>query len=232
VGQWHWTDALGRLLLVTYRIEWPAGGAGVDKAVLPLTWCTVHDREGDRTFRAWWMRGLPAGVIVPVLGLDELLRRPDAPVLVVEGEKTRGGAAQHFPGYVVVTWLGGSARVAYTDWRVLAGRRVALWPDADPVNPKTGRRAGLEAMCAVAGLIAPIAASVSLVGARDLVHGRTQLGTEAWIAGPAGGLFDLAPPKWDLADELPSGWSASDLERLIAEALAWDCNIKPEDCGG
>ena len=50
------------------------------------------------------------------------------PLLVVEGERC---ADVKVPGYVVVTWAGGSSAVTHTDWAPLAERAVTIWPDAD-----------------------------------------------------------------------------------------------------
>ena len=68
----------------------------------------------------------------PMLGQSELLRRPDADVLVVEGELTRDAAMELLSYYVVVTGSNGSKAVAHVDWTPLKGRNVVLWPDADP----------------------------------------------------------------------------------------------------
>jgi hypothetical protein len=67
----------------------------------------------------------------PLYRLDDLLARPNAPVLVVEGEKTADAAAELFPDYVVVTSPGGCNAPGKTDWVLLEGRRVVVWPDND-----------------------------------------------------------------------------------------------------
>jgi hypothetical protein len=68
----------------------------------------------------------------PLYRLDDLVARPDAPVLVVEGEKTADAAAELFPDYVVVTSQGGCNAPGKTDWMpVKEGRRVVIWPDND-----------------------------------------------------------------------------------------------------
>ena len=52
-------------------------------------------------------------------------------MLVVEGMKCRRAAAAELPGYVVVTWNGGAARVAAAPWELPAGDDVTVDPDYD-----------------------------------------------------------------------------------------------------
>ena len=59
----------------------------------------------------------------PLYHLDQLAARPDAMVLVCEGEKSADAAAELFPDYVCTTWQGGTGAVAKTDWTPLATGR-------------------------------------------------------------------------------------------------------------
>lgn len=74
----------------------------------------------------------------PLCGLDALAARPEAPVLVVEGERTRRIAQDLLPDYVVITWSGGAFNVHKTEMLALEGRKIFFWPD----NDEAGRRAG------------------------------------------------------------------------------------------
>lgn len=67
----------------------------------------------------------------PIYGLDLLTAKPDAQVVIVEGEKARAAAEVLLPDAVVICWQGGALAVAKADWRALASRVVILWPDAD-----------------------------------------------------------------------------------------------------
>jgi hypothetical protein len=83
-----------------------------------------------------------------------LLGRPNATVLVTEGEKAADAAARLFPEAVVTTWQGGRFEYAKTDWTPLAGRTVILWPDADT--------AGVEAMQGVRDILWKLGCRVAL----------------------------------------------------------------------
>lgn len=67
----------------------------------------------------------------PLYNLDSLSQRPDAPVLIVEGEKTADAAAKLFPSAVAITWPSGCKAINKADWSQLIGRNCTLWPDAD-----------------------------------------------------------------------------------------------------
>jgi uncharacterized protein (DUF927 family) len=116
-------------------------------------------------------------------GLDQLAARPNAPVILVEGEKTADAAQELLPGHVVVTWPGGSKAVGKVDWSPLAGRAVTLWPDAD--------NEGGKAMDEVRRLLANAGVA------------RTR------VVRLPGGL----PEGWDLADPLPDGMDVEELVR-------------------
>ena len=77
----------------------------------------------------WRCKAIPSGR--PLYGLDRLAARPNAPVLVAEGEKAADGAARRFSNHVTVAASGGASAAAMTDWTPLKGRTIVIWPDAD-----------------------------------------------------------------------------------------------------
>lgn len=77
----------------------------------------------------WRWKSPPAPRLL--YGLDLLAARPDAPIIVCEGEKAADAARPLFPGFVCVSWPGGSNAVDKAGWLPLAGRDVTLWPDLD-----------------------------------------------------------------------------------------------------
>ncbi len=121
---WRYLDAAGNLLFAVCRFD----PVGRKKVVLPYTCGAV----------GWQWQAPPAPR--PLYGLDRLAERPDAPVLVVEGEKAADAAAALFPDRVAVAWQGGTPAVGKADLTPLRGRPMAVWPDAD----EPGRRAAAQ----------------------------------------------------------------------------------------
>ena len=142
---WCYRDAEGRVLFYQRRFDSADGG----KEYRPLTYAV--DRTGKRTWRSM---GIPRPH--PLFGLDDLAARPDAHVLVVEGEKTADAARALFPEMVAITSPFGAKSASKADWSPLAGRDVVIWPDND--------EAGHTYATAVAGLVhAAGATSVKIV---------------------------------------------------------------------
>ncbi|HVK56426.1 MAG TPA: DUF5906 domain-containing protein [Burkholderiales bacterium] len=137
------------------------------KEIKPVIYAGKSSGGGD----VYQMRALKGQR--PLYGLDRLKARPDAPVLVVEGEKTANAAAELFPDYVVVTWMAGAHSVHRTEMVALKGRNITLWPDND--------EPGIEAMSKFAAFAYNAGAtSISLVKVPQEFGG-----------------------KWDLADDVP-----------------------------
>lgn len=119
---WTYRDAQGAILCHAVRFQFDDG----KKDVIPMK--LVDGR--------WQWKGFAAPLKPPIYGLDRLAARPDAPVLIVEGEKTADAAAKLFPGHVCITWLGGCKAVRKVDWTPVMERKVSLWPDADEPGRK------------------------------------------------------------------------------------------------
>lgn len=125
VARWIYRNQDGELLGYVERFA----GEDAPKA-LPLTFCQ-HGGTGDRS---WRRKGFTPPR--PLYGLDRLAARPQAPMIVCEGEKAADAAGRLLPDHVAVTSPNGSKSAAKADWTPLAGRAVAIWPDAD----EPGRR--------------------------------------------------------------------------------------------
>ena len=101
-----------------------------EKEVRPLTlWRTKADGA------LGWQWKFPPGKR-PILGLDVLSAKSEAPVLGVEGEGKCEKARDALPDYAVISWMGGANAVGLTKWDALATRQtpIVLWPDADPAG--------------------------------------------------------------------------------------------------
>lgn len=125
---WTYHDAEGKPIGWVVRFDRPGG----KKDILPLRMV-----DGKPKWKGW-KNPEPK----PLYNLHLLSRRPDAPILIVEGEKTADAASKLFPQSVVMTWASGAKNVSSVDWApvvaaVASGRTIRLWPDAD----KPGRDA-------------------------------------------------------------------------------------------
>jgi hypothetical protein len=98
-----------------------------------------RDRSGSKGATAVHTLLELAGDFSPCwFGEPLLSKRPAAPVGIVESEKTAIVASLYHPETV---WLaaGGQGITDPAKWGPLAGRRVALFPDADAPDPNTGK---------------------------------------------------------------------------------------------
>ncbi|TPN41385.1 hypothetical protein [Mesorhizobium sp. B1-1-6] len=177
---WAYRDAEGRLLGQIARYDRPVNGAKPTKEFRPFTYC---QRQGRRE---WRCKGFPEPR--PLYGLDRLAGRPNAPVIVTEGEKKAEAANKLFPDHVAVSPPNGSKSAKKADWSPLANRSVTIWPDADA--PGAAFAGDAAEMLRQSG-----AASVRLVK-----------------------LMEGLPVGWDLADALPEGVEYGDLAAILAEA--------------
>ncbi|WP_308720892.1 DUF927 domain-containing protein [Komagataeibacter xylinus] len=176
-AMWVYRDADGQPLCARFRKDDGAGG----KVVLPLAYgrrVWTDNRGNRRDATGWhWKQGAKP---LPLYGLDQLAAFGDAPVLLVEGEKTAEAAGRLFPDFVVMTSQGGSKAAANNDWSPLAGRSVTIWPDNDD--------AGQSWADDVIRLL------------REAGGGITRK-----VELPTG-----LPPGWDLADDLPFDMTQGD----------------------
>jgi len=126
-----------------------------------LRWDTDHGKEirpvsrrGDR----WVLGGMPTPR--PLYRLVELLKRTDERVYVTEGEKAADAGISL--GLLATTSPHGSNSASKADWRVLAGRDVAILPDHDDA----GRRYADDVASILLGLNPP--ATVRIVRLPEL----------------------------------------------------------------
>jgi len=130
----------------------------------------------------------------PLYNLHLLKESPLSPVMIVEGEKTADKALEKFcdKNCICMTWPGGASSVSKADWSSLFEKDIMIWPDND--------EAGFKA----AGQVCD---ELKKIGAKEICIFDSKE------------LFEKLPPKWDLADPLPSG----------VEAFSFDFHLKGED---
>jgi putative DNA primase/helicase len=130
-------DSEGRILFYVRRRE---ARGDRKKQFHPLTHGRLNGELG------WHSRHSHAPM--PLYGLDSLAARPEALVLICEGEKAADAAARLFPERVCITWPGGTPSPHKADWTAIRGRSADYWPD----NDAPGRKAARE----VVGSLAPL----------------------------------------------------------------------------
>jgi len=74
-----------------------------------------------------------------VYNIKGLHDNPSLPVIIMEGEKCVDVAAKVMSGFIVIGWSGGTNALNSTDWSVLKGRNVVIFPDADPVGKQCAK---------------------------------------------------------------------------------------------
>jgi len=180
---WIYRDAESRSLFVLYRFDKATDAEGKrEKVFAPLTWC--RNASGATQ---WRWAGLPEPR--PLLRLDELAKRPDAPVVVCEGEKSADAAAELLPDHVATCWPNGAQSWHKADFSPLAGREVLLWPDND--------NGGLACMASIAEHLHQLGAASVRTVALDVFTKRGE-----WVEGD------------DAADALAKGWAPEHLAAL------------------
>jgi putative DNA primase/helicase len=130
VLQWPYTELDGSVCYWIQRFEdasKPDKRGKPKKTMVHRTWIDGqwHFPKKSDPFTSEWPSPRP------LLGQHELIRRPEAPVLLVEGETTYDAACLLFPNHVVLTWSNGSKAVGHVNWSPLDGRNVTIWPDND-----------------------------------------------------------------------------------------------------
>lgn len=120
---WAYKNAEGKTCGYVLRFDLPDG----KKDVIPYTF-KKRITEGNST-NGWFWKGFE--IKRPLYNLEDITLRPNAIVLMVEGEKTADAAKKLFPQYVCTTWIGGGENVKNADLSPLEGRNIYLWADND-----------------------------------------------------------------------------------------------------
>ena len=127
---YKYADAAGRPVGAIMRWDLPNGS----KQISQCSW--MRHKKTDRCTWKWQAFNAPR----PLYKGELLEKLPNADVVIVEGEKAVDALQAKLPGYVVVSWAGGSKAISQSDWTVLEGRNVAIWGD----NDAPGRQAAKQ----------------------------------------------------------------------------------------
>ena len=170
-------NEFGQTLLYVFRYNHPNGS----KRLTPP--CTYRQfKDGSKR---WHKKGIDDHP-KPLYHIPELLKRSQARVILVEGEKAAEAAQRLMPDWVATCWHGGSNAANLVDYSYLKDRDVILWPDND--------EPGFKAMKVALSKLKPIAKSVRCIDIRYL---------------------ETKSPTWDLADGEAEGITYDDIMELI-----------------
>lgn len=211
---WIYRDAQGEPLMVLYRFDLGPDEDGKPRKVFaPLTWCNRSDGQATQ----WRWQGLSEPR--PLLRLNELAQRADAPVVLCEGEKAADAAAELMPEHVGTCWPNGSNSWHKADLSPLKERDVLLWPDNDA--------SGKACMDAVESKLLELGAK-SVQRLTLEVFKRKPTSKSGKPAFAKGGKWEDGD---DAADALAKGWTADHLAELLrtGELLSSATGKKPEE---
>ena len=185
VSKHAYYDKSNNLAMYVLRLEPKEGGRR------PSYLLVMVSHNGNSDFPKWNIKRYQFDGKARLYNHLKLQKSPEKTVLIVEGEKSADAGAKLFSGEVItVSWLGGSGGVKNTDWSVLNGRNVVVWPDND-----------------IAGFKAAGELCVSL---RKVGVGSLKVVGEK--------MLQEFPKKWDIADPLPQGKDNDYLKNCILRA--------------
>lgn len=207
---WCYRAGDGAVLGYVYRFKTSDGG----KEVLPLTWCR-NEETGEMEWR-WMAFPEPR----PLYGLDALAARPEATVLLVEGEKCKDVGAEQLADLVVVSWPGGGKAVKKVDWSPLFGRKVIQWADCDakrePLSKNEKDALASPEAIAEAQAAKPLLPEADQPGVKTMAQIAAILlenGSKVWNTKiPAPG---EKPDGWDVADAVAEGLTGDALAEFL-----------------
>lgn len=165
-----------------------------EKTILPICYCELPNGK-----RAWRSVGIPAPR--PTYRLPDVLARPEAPILICEGEKAAEAAQELCPQFVATTPMHGAQSPHKTDWSCVKGRHVIISTDFDEAGDQFGD--AVYDLCVSAGAASIMHLPAEMVGRRKRMETGFAPADAPAVAG------------YDLADALADSWTAEDIELLL-----------------
>jgi predicted P-loop ATPase len=218
--KWAYKDANGQLLGYVYRFNTSDGG----KETLPLTYCK-YSKNNHYEWR--WMQWPEPNR--PLYGLDRLKAKPDAYVILVEGEKCADAPVELLPKAAIVTWSGGSKAIDKSNWEALAGRTIYAWPDCDAQRVKLTKAEAEQGVDPKSKTLLP---ECEQPGVKAMLKIKEKL----LALNPATVFKMVSIPKpesvpggWDIADAIDSGWSDTRLREFILNTRDYEQIAVPAD---
>lgn len=195
-SQWSYRDEIGKLLCLVQRYDFRDGR----KEFRPLTPSITNSGV------EWKRKALDKPR--PLYGLDILAARPNAEVIVCEGERAADAASRLFPQMVAVTSMNGAKSPKKSDWSKLKGRTIYLWPDFD--------QAGEDYISTVLMLSKKAGAkTLFMVNPQWFLQASIDLGIER---------HELIKG-WDAADAEQEGFNAANIQLFLGRNITHESNL-------
>jgi putative DNA primase/helicase len=150
VKEWDYLDETGALLGVVARYETESG-----KEYRQWT----YGSDGNEP--AWGCKHFTKPR--PLYALNRLAAKPEATVVICEGEKAADAAAEILTYHAAVTWPGGASAWRHANFAPLRGRKILLWPDND--------EPGAKAMHSIGTLLAGMGCLIRMIVPADVPAG-------------------------------------------------------------
>ncbi len=166
-----------------------------DKKTLPVVYV-----EDDKGKRQWVSKGF--GDNRCLYNEQQLANNNNNPILIVEGEKSADKAQKLYPEFTVISWCGGANGFNKSNWTVLKGKNIVIWPDND--------QAGFAAA----------------EGIKTILEGETNKSNSCKIVDLK--KIHSLPDKWDLADKLPDSIHSHQITGLLLFEANIDKNYRIE----
>ena len=120
-GYWKYEDVEGNIFAYIVRKLNSKG----KKYFNPLTF------QREAWVYEWLKDEMGNSLPKPIYNIRSIVLNPLKPVLIVEGEKTADAGISLFPGFNVITWMGGAQSIKTVPIDILEGKDVYLFPDND-----------------------------------------------------------------------------------------------------
>ncbi len=191
--RWLYHNNTGQQILWVYRFD-KDNPENKDKPKKDFLPLTFCKNKNGET--AWRFQNVAAPR--PLYNLHLISQYPDATVIICEGEKSADAVAKllPIPTYVTTTSPNGAKSADKADWLSITGRQNIFWPD----NDEEGQTYVIQATTIIKA--ANTASKVVILPLAD---------------------FGKIKEGWDAADALAEGWTSTQIQDLVAAALA-----KPE----
>ena len=152
----------------------------------------------------------------PLYGLDRVAAKPEAALLITEGEKCADVAHAELPELASVSWPGGSNATRKVNFEALAShptKRAILFPDADAKREKLSKDEKAAGVLPESKPYLPLEKQAGFKAMALICDRLLAIGFKVWFV-DVGAPGDR-PDGWDIADAVADGLTGAALAEFI-----------------